>query len=485
MPLQLRQTGGAVDHMFRKNKASSSSEESKLSIWALTWPIMIEMTLQFMLGTADTVMVSRISDDAVAVVGISTQFFNAVIVLFSLVCSGSGILIAQKLGANKKLEARQIGVMSVAITAMIGIVVSILLVSCTNLFINMLNVPTEIRSLAHTYMSIVGGGMIITALNLSFSTTVRNTGDTRSPMLIAVGMNVLHIVLNYGFIFGAFGLPKWGLYGVALSMIIARATAMLFQLRLFRHAFGERIQFREFLTFNRKLLKEVVKLGWPLSMNGASWTFSQLTIFSFIATMGAEQLATRTYLNTIESFAFLFGMSLSMGIQIRISYLYGAGRYREMYSDSYKVLVRGIVIVLVNTGIILLFRHQLLQLFTDDQRIIDSALSLLWLNLILQPGKMWNMAIGQSLNAIGDSRNVMYYTLPIMWFCAVVVSYYLAVPFEYGLLGIYIGMISDEYVRGTVSFLRWRHHKKTKFASAFRSSSAQLAEDGSTKPVSI
>ncbi|WP_127533019.1 MATE family efflux transporter [Paenibacillus kobensis] len=467
------------------SKHKGSLSERSISIWALTWPIMIEMTLQFMLGTADTIQVSRISDDAVAVVGIANQFFNAVIVLFSLVCSGAGILIAQKLGANKQMEARQIGVMSVTITAALGIIISILLASCTDLFITMLNVPVEIRHLAHTYMSMVGGGMIITALNLSFSTAVRNTGDTRSPMLIAVGMNILHILMNYAFIFGAFGFPQWGLYGVGISMLIARGVAMLFQIRLFTHAFGERIRLAEFFKFNSQLLKEVVKLGWPLSMNGASWTFSQLTIYAIIATMGAEELATRTYMNTIESFAFLFGWSLAMGVQIRISYLYGARRYREAYYDAFKVVGWGIVIVIVNTVLMLLFRHQLLSLFTDDQHIIDTAMTLLWLNLILQPGKMLNMALGQSLNAIGDSRNVMLYSLPIMWITAVGLSYVLAAPLGYGLLGIYAGMILDEYLRGAVSTYRWRLHRRKKFASAFDGSSKAGSDGSQASTVSI
>ncbi|WP_144266418.1 MATE family efflux transporter [Paenibacillus curdlanolyticus] len=449
------------------NKKQSSATLPSISIWALTWPIMIEMMLQFMLGTADTVMVSRISDDAVAVVGISNQFFNAVIMMFSLVCSGAGILIAQKLGANKRYEARQIGIMSVSITAMLGVVISLILIFATNPIIAMLQVPEAIRPLAHTYMSIVGGGMIVTALNLSFSTAVRNTGDTRSPMLIAVGMNVLHIALNYAFIFGAFGFPKWGLFGVAISMIIARSTAMLFQFRLFRHAFGERIRFGEFTRFNGKLLKEVLKLGWPLSMNGGSWTLSQLVIYSIIASMGAEELATRTYMNTIESFAFLFGWSLAMGVQIRISHLFGAGRYREVYYDAFKVLGWGVVIVLANTVLMLLFRRQLLGLFTEDQWIIDTAMTLLWLNLVLQPGKMLNMALGQSLSAIGDSRVIMLYSLPIMWALSVGLSYMLAVPVGFGLLGIYAGMIADEYVRGISSLFRWRHHRKKAFASEF------------------
>jgi Na+-driven multidrug efflux pump len=78
--------------------------KKNMTLWSLSWPVMIEMFLQFAIGTADTLMVSRISDDAVAVVGFANQFFNAVMILFMLVASGAGILIAQRMGARYRLK---------------------------------------------------------------------------------------------------------------------------------------------------------------------------------------------------------------------------------------------------------------------------------------------------------------------------------------------------------------------------------------------
>lgn len=454
------------------------------SIWSLTWPITIEMMLQFLLGTADSLMVSRISDDAVAVVGISNVFFNAVIVLFTLITGGSGILIAQKLGAGKPEDARKIGIMSVSLTLLMGIIVSISLIYGTDLFASLMQVPANLRGLSHTYMSIVGGGLAITALNLSMSTAVRNTGNTRSPMYISIGMNVLHIALNYAFIFGAFGFPKWGLLGVAISTVVSRSIAFFFQLRLFRHAFGIPVALREFKNVHIRLLKEVAKIGWPISVNGASWTFSQLVIFSMIASMGEQPLATRTYMNSMESFAFTFGWSLALAAQIQIAHLFGAKKLKDAYYAAYRALGFGVTVVLANTALLLLFRAQIISAFTSNSWIIDMAISLLWLNLALQPGKMLNMALGQSLSAIGDSRTVMSYSLPSMWIIAVGLSYVLAIPLHMGLYGIYIGMISDEYLRGALCLMRWRkHRKKLIFASVFREEVGSSQHDGNVVPM--
>lgn len=432
-----------------------------MSLGMLAWPIMIEMLLQFAIGTADTLMVSRISNDAVAVVGFANQFFNAVLVVFMLISSGAGILIAQRIGSGKQLDARVLGTMAIVMTGGIGVVVSLTLLFWSGTFAELLNVPPEILPQADTYMTIVGTGMILTALGAALSTCVRSTGDTRSPMYIAFGMNILHVVLNGCFIFGWLGFPVWGLEGVALSTVIVRLLAVVVLLRLFRYAFGAKILWREFLVFKTNLLKEVVRIGWPMSINGASWTVSQLAIFSVIGIMGTQELAARTYMNTMESFAFSVGWSLAVAAQIQIAYLYGKGMLKEAYSSCYRAMGIGMALVTVNTGIMLLFREPILNYFTDDPWIIDMAVTLLWLNLILQPGKMLNMALGQSVSAIGDARFQMVVSLPSMWLVAFGLSYVLGLSFEWGLYGVYLGMILDEYLRGIVIWFRWRAHRRT------------------------
>ncbi len=435
--------------------------DKKMSLGMLAWPIMIEMLLQFAIGTADTLMVSRISNDAVAVVGFANQFFNAVLVVFMLISSGAGILIAQRIGAGKHYDARVLGTMAIVLTGGIGVIVSAALLFGSGTFAELLNVPTEILPLADTYMTIVGSGMILTALGAALSTCVRNTGDTRSPMYIAFGMNILHIVLNGCFIFGWFGFPVWGLKGVAVSTVIVRLLAVLVLLRLFRYAYGSKIAWREFLVFKPRLLKEVVRIGWPMSLNGASWTVSQLAIFSLIGIMGTQELAARTYMNTMESFAFSIGWSLAVAAQIQIAYLYGRGMFKEAYYSCYRAMAIGMALVTVNTSIMLVFRESILNYFTDDPWIIDMAVTLLWLNLILQPGKMLNMALGQSINAVGDGRFSMMFSLPSMWIIAFGLSYVLGLSLEWGLYGVYVGMILDEYLRGVALWFRWRAHRKT------------------------
>ncbi len=436
-----------------------AAADKKFTLWALAWPIFIELFLQFLLGAADTLMVSRISDDAVAVVGFSNQLFQALTTLFITVASGAGILIAQKMGSRKYDEARTIAIMAVTVSGVIGLLLSFVLYLLPTQIASLLKLPAELLPLAQTYISIVGGGMVLIAIMAALSTAIRNTGNTKGPMYVAIGMNVLHVILNYAFIFGAFGFPKWGLMGVALSTVICRLLAVIVLFVMFRYSFAQTIGLRDMTLFNRRLFGDVLRIGWPLGINMSCWVFTQLLIFAFIAMIGSAELAARTYMNTLESFCFLLGYSVALAVQIQIAHLFGSGRVQEAYGTAFRAMWIGLAVVTVNALLLFLFGDKLLGLFTSNADIIALGVSLLGLNLLLQPGKMINMALSNSLNAVGDTRFTMWISLFSMWLIATALAYWVGIGLGWGLVGIYACMILDEYVRGALSLFRWRGRK--------------------------
>ncbi|MNJ30081.1 Multidrug resistance protein NorM [compost metagenome] len=434
-------------------------EKDKFTLWLLAWPIFIEVFLQFLLGTVDTLMVSRISDEAVAVVGFSNQLFNALTTLFATVASGAGIVIAQKIGSRKEEDARTVAIIALKVTAAIGVVLSLILIAFPRSIAQMLSLPEELLSLAEVYISIVGGGMILTAVMSTLGTAIRNTGNTKGPMYIAVGMNIIHIILNYCFIFGAMGFPELGLKGVAISTVVSRLIATIILMIIFVSTFQRKITFSDFRIFDSKLFKEILAIGWPLGVNMSSWVFSQLAIFSFLATLGTTELAARTYMNTLESFCFLLGHSLALAAQIQIAHLFGGGKTKEAYGAVFRALKVALPLVIANAFILVLVGKYMLALFTQDQAILNLCASLLWMNLLLQPGKVINMAIGDALNAIGDTKYTMNISLIFMGIVATGGSYVLGISLGWGIIAIYSAMIADEYIRGVLSYYRWKQRK--------------------------
>jgi len=462
--------------MQEDNRMALSNK--KISLWMLAWPIFIELFLQFLLGAADTLMVSRISDDAVAVVGFSNQLFQALTTLFITVASGAGILIAQKIGSKNGEDARTIAIMAVKVSAIIGLLLSGLLILIPGEIAAVLQLPENLIPLAKTYISIVGGGMVLIALMSALSTSIRNTGNTKGPMYTAIGMNVVHVFFNYAFIFGAFGFPKWGLMGVAISTVLCRLLATIVLFIMFLSSFERTIALRDFNVFNRKLFGEILRIGWPLGVNMSCWVFTQLLIFTFLAILGSNELAARTYMNTLESFCFMLGYSIALAVQIQIAHLFGAGKAKEAYHIAFRAMWIGLAVVTVNAFLIYLFGKQLLGMFTENKEIVALGVSLLGMNLLLQPGKMINMALGNSLNAVGDTRFTMWTSVFSMWLIATGLAYFVGIQLGWGLIGIYACMILDEYIRGILSLIRWRGQKFLRKAEQDEAEAKRSAESG-------
>ncbi|WP_040952561.1 MATE family efflux transporter [Gorillibacterium massiliense] len=441
-------------------------KEISFGLWMLAWPIFLEVFLQTLLGTVDTLMVSRISDDAVAVVGISSQLFGAVTTLFTTFAGGAGILIAQRIGSGRTQDARSLAIIGVSVSTVLGVAVSILLFFFADPMGSMLGISPDLLPLSHVYITYVGGGLFLVAMSVSMGTAIRNTGNTRGVMYTGIAVNVIHIFLNYVFIFGLFGLPRMGLGGIALSNAIARALGVIVLYRLFSGSFAITVKVKDFARFSGSYIREILHIAWPLGLNSFSWVFSQLIIYSFLARLGAEALAARTYMNTLESYCFTLGFAIAMASQIQTAHLYGGGKTKEAYTGAFRTLYIGLAIVMANILVIFAFGKQLLGFFTQDETIIAMGASLLTLNLLLQPAKMLNMGMNNALNAVGDTRFPMYVAITSMSLIAVGGAYLLGIAAGWGLTGIYVAMISDETVRGLFVLQRWRG-KKNLFVNGY------------------
>lgn len=431
-------------------------DDKKLSLWVLAWPLMIEMLLNFFMGIADTLMVSQISDHAVSAVGLSNQVLHSVNVLFITVNAGAGVVIAQKCGAGLWDEARKTVAIAVKANLVIGALLSAIVFFGAEGILNMMNTPQEVMAEATTYLSLVGAVTILVALQAATSAVVRNTGNTRGPMVIAIGMNVIHLFLNYVLIFGAFGFPEMGIVGVAVSTMISRFIALIFNIWLMRKSFEPVLRWLDFKGWDMPIVREVVRIGWPMSITNISWNYTQTVIFAVVATLGAASLTAFTYVSTITGLAHMVGWSIAMAAQIRIAHMYGARRYEEAYQSAYSAWWGGAAYVtIVSIGFYFL-GESILRLFTDNAHIIAIALPLFAMNLLLQPLKMMNMAFGTSLIGVGDSRYVAFSSVIFMWLFAAGGSYVFGHTLAWGVIGVYAAMTLDEAARGVIVCLRWR-----------------------------
>ncbi|PQQ67645.1 MATE family efflux transporter [Acetivibrio saccincola] len=435
---------------------ANTKTNNKLTVAALTWPIFIEMLFRIMLGNIDTIMLSRYSDNAVAAVGVVNQINSILIMLYWVVSTGTAVLVSQNLGAKNERKASEVAVTATSSALIYGVVVGALIFAFSEPILRLLNVPEELMGYALIYLRITGGFSVAQAMLATLSSIIRSYGHTRITMYVTMGMNAINVIGNSLFIFGLFGVPKLGVTGVAISTVAAQILGFSVMLLIIMKNPIMRFNFRYLKPLPVQTIKDILKIGIPSAGEGAAYHLSQLTITRIITEMGTVALTTKVYTNNVMMFIMIFGIAVGQGTQILVGHLVGAGKKEEAYRTCLKSLRIALLIVFCMSIIIFTFSKNLLGLFTEDQSIIDLGSRLLLLSIFLEPGRVFNVVIINSLRAAGDVKFPVVMGVFSMWGVAVLLSFVLGITFNLGLIGVWIALGCDEWCRGLMMLFRWR-----------------------------
>ena len=435
---------------------SANKSTTPLSLLTITWPIFVELFLQVIMGSTDTIMLSHISDDAVAAVGVANQLIFLCILIFTFVSSGTAVVLSQYLGAGLKSEVRTVTAISITLNLAIGLVISLLMIIFRKELLSLFHLPEHITGLGEQYLAIVGGTVFLQAVLITVSSILRANGYTRDAMMVSITMNVIHLIGNAILIYGLLGFPEMGVVGVSISTAISRAIALALILKLLYDRIPINLKLRDYITIDGIQIKRIMKIGVPAAGEQICFNLSQLAITAIIALLGAASLTTRVYTQNIMSFILVFGLAMGQGTQILIGYKAGARDFDGAYHQLLKSLRYSLIMTVAIAIVVALFREPLMSFFTKDQEIVSLGGILLLLCLILEPGRTFNLVVINSLRATGDANISLIMGFISMWGISVPLAYFLGIHLGFGLPGIWIAFIVDEWFRGITMYFRWR-----------------------------
>jgi Na+-driven multidrug efflux pump len=96
-----------------------------------------------------------------------------------------------------------------------------------------------------------------------------------------------------------------------------------------------------------------------------------------------------------------------------------------------------------------------LPLFTSDPRVIATAQTLLWITVLLEPGRTFNLVVINALRAAGDARFPVAAGVLSMIFVMGGGAWLLGVHWGFGLAGVWFAYAADEWLRGLMMAARW------------------------------
>ena len=438
--------------------------EGQLSLFHLTWPIFLEVFLFMLMGLADTFMLSALSDDAVSGVGAANQYIHIAILILEVVGNGAAIVVSQYLGSRRYFEAARISALAVTMNLAVGLIMSMIFFFGSSHVMTMMNLKGEVLAHAQSYLVIIGSFIFLQAIINALAAVIRVHGWTKQTMYVSLGMNILHVVLNYGLIFGNLGLPELGVQGAAISSVISRALAVLVFFWLLYQVMEVHLKLEYYFTYSKEYVRKILNIGLPSAFEQVLYQFCQIVFLYYATYLGAETLAARQYAMNISMFTYLFAMAIGMGTAIIIGRYVGAGNKDEAYQQLWLSARAAFAFTITMVIIVTIFRKPLISMFTDNPEVIKIGASVLALSILLETGRTMNIVIINSLRASGDARFPVKIGFLSMVCLSLPLGYFFVFVLDWGLIGIWLAISADEWLRAIIVYFRWKSRKWERYA---------------------
>jgi len=340
----------------------------KLLIFSI--PIIFSGILQLVFNAADIIVVGQFAgDESLAAVGATSSLINLLIGLFTGLATGTNVIAANYLGAQKLENVKKTVHTSIIVSIFAGIFLTIIGISFAKPILKLMKIPSEVLPLATVYLKIYFGGITTTMLYNFGSSLLRAKGDTKRPLYVLLIAGIINVILNLLFVI----VFKMNVAGVALATIISQgfsAVCILFMLVQEKNEFKLTLKN---LKFDKHIFIKMIKIGVPAGFQGMMFSFSNVIIQSAINSFGAVIIAGNSAALSIEGFVYIAMNGFAQGTLTFTSQNYGAKKYDRIKTVA---ITSEIIVLLIGTilgGIVILFSEQILSLYTKSQDALEAG----------------------------------------------------------------------------------------------------------------
>ncbi|MDR2898799.1 MAG: MATE family efflux transporter [Clostridiales bacterium] len=327
-------------------------------------PLLIGNLFQQLYNMADAIIVGRyVSGNALAAVGSSGALLNFLVAVLIGLTTGSSVVISQLFGAKKFDELRNAVSTSIIFLGGLTLIMTAVGVFGAEFFMNILDVPMDIRDDAKTYIQIFMGGIIFPIYYNMYMAYLRALGDSRTPLYFLMFSVLLKVVLDMLFV-AVFGM---GVPGAAVATVISQALAFV---ATYYYAQRKSPILRiHKLTFDKRIFGLIVKFGLPAAVQMSVTNIGHLSIMRLVNSFGSVVVAGYTAATKIENIAMMPLSNLSAAISTFVGQNMGAGNEDRAKKGLFSGMMITLIIGAILTAFIFIAGNTLIAQFVNVEDI--------------------------------------------------------------------------------------------------------------------
>lgn len=442
----------------------------------VAFPVMLTQLGAALVGLADSIMVGHYGTTDLAAVSFSNALFFTVMVFAMGALMGVTPLVGNVRGRLEKLMQQGTTAEEIAhkheqitsylanglvFTGLMCILSLALLVPCIP-FLDAFGQEPEVIASARPYYILIVLSIVPFLLFSFCKQFLEGLGNTLVAMLITLGCNLLNILFNWVFIFGHWGFEPMGAEGAGWATLIARSLMPV----CFFVAMCVKADWRQYIVslkgrlITRREIEHLISIGTPIGLQSFAEAFLFTASFVIIGWISKEALAAHHIANQMADLTFMLALGIGSATTIRVSYQLGKGDIQAVKMASRASVHLCLLMNTIGAAIMIFGRNIIPYIFTEDQKVIPIASSLLIIAGTFQYADGLQCIGAAMLRGIQDVRAPMRIALFSYIGIALPLGLALTFPVGWGAQGMWIAFVIALAIPAVLFHIRF--HKQLK-----------------------
>lgn len=406
------------------NNYWSVRRDALRELLAIGLPIILGQLGIISVNFADNIMVGKYHTDALASASFVNNIFSVFFVLGMGFTYGLTPLVSSSFARGDQSRLGRLLRHSSLLNLWVGGALTLALLLIYAL-LEQFKLPPHLLSQVRSYFVLQLISFVVFMASGALKQFFDGIGRTRVPMWIILSSNALNILGNYLLIFGELGAPELGLFGAGLSTLIARVYMLIALVYILHRSRDLRTPYRTFLErgWRTPYIQRLFRLGLPIGVQmgveAGAWTFAIL----LITPLGVDALAVHQILVTLTLLGYLIYYGLGAATTILVSRAHSIGDHRQARQTAGIALALAEGTALVVMLGLLVMRHQVGYIFSDDPAVIQMTSVAVIPMALYQPGDALQVIYGNALRGMEDVKRMTLYACAIHLILAPSLSY--------------------------------------------------------------
>ena len=429
------------------------------SVVGIAVPVGLQSMLQSSFSMIDQLMVGQLGSTAVSAVEVAGRPAFIYSVILGAAATIAGIMISQYLGMEDRNMADRSLSVNLTAAAALALLFTVLCALFPEQIVGLyIEDDPAILAAGRNYLLCILWTYLPMGISSILAVMVRCLGRAVWPLAAGIASAVVNTVLNYGLIFGHFGLPALGVTGAAAASIISQFVNMLLMLVIFYlvRLRGQK-DFRFSLSLGTGGYRQYLMMMLPILIAELLWSLGQNVNTFIYGHLEKGDLAAMSMTGPIQGLFIgaLSGVSQAAGILI--GKRLGANEYEEAYWESKKLIGYGLAGSLLLSALLICLRRTYVPLYNVEPGVRETAARLLLAFALLAPVKVTNMILGGGVvRSGGKTAYIMAIDIAGTWLIGVPLGLTTAFLFHLPVEWVYFLRSQEELVRLAMTLMVFR-----------------------------